>query len=109
MHRRSGYDHGELFAVGNAAVIFAPVHFSGIRAKVRASYMVMGADFGAAQTAKEAFRQVRAAIGVRLGFRVIDALRVIRGMEGVPVRGFVRIDRAAGGDTVMQHRDGGGF
>jgi hypothetical protein len=40
----------ELLAIADAAMIFAPSHFSGIRSKVGAGDMMMRPYFGAAQT-----------------------------------------------------------
>jgi hypothetical protein len=57
LHRQTG-DGAELIAIGDAAVIFPPRHFVGIRGQIRASDLVMRAGLRTAEAREVAFRHV---------------------------------------------------
>lgn len=82
-------------AVADPAIVLTPRHLGGIGVEVRAGNMMVNANFRASEAAEEAFRHVRASFAVRIGFAVVDALRQIPGMQHIPMRRFVGIDRAA--------------
>jgi len=72
---RCGIDDREiLLAVADPPIVLAPRHLIGIGIEVRAGDMMMNADLGAAQTAKEAFGLVSASFAVAVNKRVVDAL-----------------------------------
>ena len=57
--------------------------------------MVMGAYFCPAKAGKERFDAIGAAFAIAICLRVIDPLGGVAGVHGVPMRGFIGIDRAA--------------
>lgn len=80
--RQSGAgDESVLLAVADAAVIFAPVHFTGIGGEVGAGDLVVDADFRATQAREVAFREVGRRAVVAVGDGMIDALRDVAGVE----------------------------
>ena len=56
MRQRRRRNHEILLAIRHAAVIFAPSDFAGIGREIRASDMMMLANFGAAQAGEDNFR-----------------------------------------------------
>lgn len=90
-------------------MIFPPVHLGGVGRKVRAGDMVVGAQFGPTETAKEALGLVGAALAVAVDLGVVDPLGEVAGVQLVPMGGFVGVDRAAEGHALLDGRNGGVF
>ncbi len=59
MRQRGGRDHKMLLAIRHAAMIFAPSDLAGIGREIRASDMMMLANFGAAEARDKRFGSVR--------------------------------------------------
>lgn len=74
MRGRRRRNHKELLAVRNAAIVFAPSHFTGISGEIAAGDMMVRPDFSAAKAREEAFGLVGASLVVRIGPFVVDAL-----------------------------------
>ena len=102
MRQRRAHDQAVLLAVADAAVILAPIHFSGVGRQIRAGDLVMNADLRAAQTGEEAFRLIGRSAVVAIGHGVVDALGHVARMESIPMGSFVGKDGAAQRDAIMQ-------
>ena len=60
MRERGVSRHQILLAIGNAAVVLAPRHFSGIGPEIAPADMVMNADLGAADAREKRLGCIRA-------------------------------------------------
>ena len=88
-----------LGAVVLAAHVLAPRHLAGIEAEIVAADPVVLAELGAAQAREVALGLIGAGAIVREREAVVDPLGLEAGVQGIPVRGLVGIDRAAGLDA----------
>jgi hypothetical protein len=78
-------DANELRAVGLAPVVLAPRHLAGIGVQVAADAVVL-ADLGPAQAGEERLGLVGVHTLVMERDRVVDAPRVVVGVQPVPMR-----------------------
>lgn len=88
--------HASLIAIGDAAIVLAPCHLTGICVEVRPGDMVAHTDLSAAKARQETFRLIDASHAVRIADAVVDALGVVRAVQRVPMRSFVGMDCRVG-------------
>lgn len=87
-------------AVALAAMIGQPSGVRGVLVKVLRRNVVMLAANHAAQAREIAFRLIGADAVEAVGLAVIDALYREKGVQHVPMRGFVGVDFGAVGDAL---------
>ncbi len=89
----------DLFAVRNAAVVFAPSAFLSVAKQVSTRDVVMMADFRAAKPGEVAFRHVGAGTVKAIGFFVVDPGHFEILVQAIPRSGFVGLELRAVGDA----------
>lgn len=85
--------------------ILAPCHLTGVEAQVDAADVVMLADLGATQAREVALGLVGAGAVIREGDAVVDAVRGEAGVQRVPVRRLIGVDRRARCDAAGDDLD----
>ena len=93
MRQRRIDRHQILLAIRDAAVVLAPSHFGGVGAEISAGNAMMNADLSAADAREEQLGLVCAGLAVRIRPFVIDALGQEAGMQRIPMRRFVGMNR----------------
>src|SRR5690348_13512137 len=86
-------------------MIFAPRHFIGVARQIRASDMVVCADFGATQAAKEALGLIGAVVAIGIGDTVIDPLGGVARVQLIPMRSLIGVNRTAFRDMIGNRGD----
>lgn len=86
----------ELVTVGFAPHVLAPRHLARVELEVYARDMVVLPVLGPAQPREVALGLIGAGPLVREREAVVDPVRLQAGVQGVPVRRLVGVDRAAG-------------
>ena len=91
-NRRAGDYHRKLRSVRLAAVVLTPRHFSGVGGKVATGDVVVNANLGATDAAKEALRLIGAGAVLGIGFLMVDPLYREGGGQLVPMARFIGVN-----------------
>src|SRR3954471_4835302 len=98
IHRRAAADHqpddrADLQTSAVPSVIFSPGQFPRVSQKIDSGDMMIMADLAAPRSGEEGLRAVGAGVVIGVLDGVIDPPGVEAGMQGVPRRGLVGVDR----------------